>query len=63
MGDEAKSYELDSGKTISSLDDVPEIAKIAKRQLFLNKWYRPIALAWCPIHSTAFRRMGGKPRT
>jgi hypothetical protein len=35
MGDDTKTYELDSGKTISSLDDVPEIAKIAKRQLFL----------------------------
>jgi hypothetical protein len=45
MGDDTKSYELDSGKTISSLDDVPEIAKIAKRQLFLNQWYRPVALA------------------
>ena len=45
MGDGAKSYELDSGQTISSLDDVPEIAKIAKRQLFLNRWYRPVAMA------------------
>jgi len=45
MGNEAKNYQLDSGMTISSLDDLPEIARVAKRQLFLNQWYRPVALA------------------
>src|SRR5690349_18612260 len=45
MANDAKSYELDSGKRVSSLDDVPDIAKIANRQLFLNRWYRPVALA------------------
>ncbi len=45
MGDNTKSYELDSGKTITSLDDIPELAKIAKRQLFLNRWYQAVAVA------------------
>ena len=30
---------------IRSLDDVPELARVAARQQFLRKWYRPVALA------------------
>jgi hypothetical protein len=32
-------------RKLKSLDHDPEIAQTAKRQLFLNKWYRPTALA------------------
>jgi hypothetical protein len=45
MEDAPKDYELESGKKISSLDDLPEVAKIAQRQRFLNRWYRPVAMA------------------
>jgi hypothetical protein len=37
---------------IKSVDDVPEAAILADRQLFLNKWYRPVALA--PVAVVAF---------
>lgn len=45
MGERLKEYELDSGQKIGSLDDLPDLAKLAKRQLFLNKWYKPLAMA------------------
>ena len=45
MEERLKEYELDSGEKIRSLDDLPELAKLAKRQLFLNKWYKPLAMA------------------
>jgi hypothetical protein len=45
MGNEPKVFELESGRKITSLDDLPEAAKLAERQRFLNRWYRPVALA------------------
>jgi hypothetical protein len=30
---------------IKSVDDVPEAARLAERQRFLNRWYRPVATA------------------
>jgi hypothetical protein len=29
----------------SSVDDFPNLARLASRQQFLNKWYKPVALA------------------
>ena len=30
---------------IRSLDDVPSAARVAARQRFLNRWYKPVAVA------------------
>jgi hypothetical protein len=30
---------------ITSLDDLPDVARVARRQKFLNRWYKPVALA------------------
>jgi hypothetical protein len=30
---------------IKCVDDVPEAARLADRQQFLNRWYRPVAMA------------------
>ena len=30
---------------MTCIDDVPAVARLAARQQFLNKWYRPVALA------------------
>lgn len=30
---------------IRSLDDVPSAARVAARQRFLNRWYKPVAMA------------------
>lgn len=35
---------LESDTEITSLDDVPQIARLAARQQFLAKWYRGIAM-------------------
>ncbi len=40
-----KVYTAGNGKVIASLDDVPEIASLAKRRTFLMKGYKIFALA------------------
>ena len=30
---------------LQSLDDAPDVARRAARQIFLNRWYKPLALA------------------
>ena len=30
---------------ITSLDDLPDVARVARRQRFLNRWYKLVALA------------------
>jgi hypothetical protein len=45
MEDIPADFTTAEGKSIKSLDDLPEVAKLAERQRFLNKWYRPVALA------------------
>ena len=34
-----------NGQEIRSLDDVPSAARVAGRQRFLNRWYKPVAMA------------------
>lgn len=40
-----KVYMTSLGTVITSLDDVPDCARLAARQLFLFKWYQAVALA------------------
>jgi len=30
---------------LQSLDDIPDVARRAERQKFLNRWYKPVAIA------------------
>jgi hypothetical protein len=36
---------MTSAREIKALDDAPNIARIAARQEFLNRWYKPVAMA------------------
>jgi len=41
----SKVYTTERGRVIADLDDVPEIALLAKRRSFLMRWYKIAALA------------------
>ena len=36
---------IDQAVEIKSLDDTPTVARLAARQRFLRKWWRPVAIA------------------
>jgi hypothetical protein len=42
---DSRRVELDgAGNTLTCIDDIPTVARLAARQQFLNKWYRPLGL-------------------
>jgi hypothetical protein len=45
MEGQPKRFKTHDDRDITSLDDLPRIAKLAERQRLLNKWYGPIAMA------------------
>jgi hypothetical protein len=44
-GNTAPARETEDGKAISCLQDVPSVARLADRQLFLTRWYYAVGIA------------------